>query len=81
MLSSHTDIIKEINQTANRFQSSIVLVSDNKALDAKSLLGLFLSYLSMTKEYIIEIYGPDEEEAKKAMLEVFQKHEIKATVK
>jgi phosphocarrier protein HPr len=81
MLSSHTDIVKEINHTANRFQSSIVLISENKALDAKSILGLFLNYLSLTKEYVIEVYGPDEEEAKKAMLEVFQKHEIKAIVK
>jgi phosphocarrier protein HPr len=81
MISSHLDIVKEINQTANRFQSSIVLLSDNRALDAKSILNLFLNYLSLTKEYVIEVHGEDAEEAKQAMLAVFQKHEIKATVK
>jgi phosphocarrier protein HPr len=81
MLSSHTDIVKEINSTANRFESSIVLLCENRALDAKSILNLFLSYLSLTKEYVIEVHGADEEEAMKAMLAVFQKHEIKATVK
>lgn len=68
--------IVDINQTASDFKSSIVLrVSDTKFVDVKSILGLSIS-LYKNLAYKLEIHGPDEEEAKSAMLEVFSKHHI-----
>ncbi|GGF93264.1 HPr family phosphocarrier protein [Paenibacillus abyssi] len=72
--------IVDINQTAARFKSSIVLrINDAKFVDAKSILGLSLT-LYQTDEYRLEIHGPDEVEAKSAMLEVFNKHHLHVEV-
>ncbi len=60
----------DINQIANQFKSSIVLVMDNKVVDAKSMLGLSNSVLT-SDFFRLEIYGEDAEEAKKAMRDVF----------
>jgi phosphocarrier protein len=68
-----TKAIVEINKTANKYQSSIVLKTDGKNLDAKSILGLSLTLVKYQK-YRLEIYGHDEEEAKSAMATVFEKH-------
>lgn len=72
-----TSAVVEINQTASRFQSSIVMRVDNKSIDVKSMLGLSISLL-YNQSYTLEIYGPDEEDAKKAMAEVLQKHGLTA---
>ena len=71
--------VVEISQTANRFTSSIVLQYDNKYIDVKSILGLFTS-LTDGGTYELHIHGPDADEAKKAMLEVFQKHNLQVTL-
>ncbi|WP_438446994.1 HPr family phosphocarrier protein [Gorillibacterium sp. sgz5001074] len=68
-----TSAIVEINQTASRFQSSIVMRVDNRFIDVKSMLGL-CSTLPYNQTYKLEIYGPDEDEAKKAMAAVLDKH-------
>lgn len=70
-----TRAIVDINQTANKFKSSIVLRMDNKHIDAKSILGLSLTLVGNQK-YILEIHGPDESEAKSAMVVVFEKHNL-----
>jgi len=68
--------IVSINQTANRFQSSIVLRWKGKAIDVKSILGLSLTLLS-SQEYTLEVHGPDEAEAKAAMIAAFEKHGLR----
>ncbi|MFC5528219.1 HPr family phosphocarrier protein [Cohnella yongneupensis] len=68
-----TTAIVEINQTAGSYQSSIVLHCDSKCIDVKSILGLTLS-LIRDKAYRLDVHGPDEAEAKKAMKEIFEKH-------
>jgi len=68
--------IAEISQTANQFRSSIVLHYDNKYIDVKSILGLFTTLLA-TGSYTLHVHGPDADAAKKAMLEVFAKHNLK----
>jgi phosphocarrier protein len=72
--------VVEISQTANRFTSSIVLQYDNKYIDVKSILGLFTS-LTDGGTYELHIHGPDAEEAKTAMLDVFRKHNLNVTLK
>ncbi|MBP1156123.1 MULTISPECIES: HPr family phosphocarrier protein [unclassified Paenibacillus] len=73
MPNANNAAIVEISQTANKFRSSIVLQYDNKYIDVKSILGLFTTLLTSGK-YDLHVHGPDADEAKKAMAEVFEKH-------
>ena len=75
-MSDKNAAIVEISQTANRFSSSIVLKYENKYIDVKSILGLFTTLVG-TSEYELHVHGPDEDQAKKQMLEVFAKHQLK----
>lgn len=74
-----TRTIVDITKKASEFQSSIVLRANNKHIDVKSILGLSLTLVT-THDYILEIHGPDEEEAKKAMVEVFENHDLTVKV-
>lgn len=67
--------VVEISQTANKFRSSIVLAYDNKYIDVKSILGLFTT-LTFSGDYHLHVHGPDANEAKAAMVEVFEKHQM-----
>lgn len=78
-MSTGVRAIVDINQTANQFKSSIVLrISDHKFIDVKSIMGLSIT-LYVKDEYRLDIHGPDEAEAKSAMLEVFNKHHLHVT--
>lgn len=69
--------IVDINKTANLFASSIVLRVDNKHIDVKSILGLSFTLVT-NYEYLLEIHGPDDDQAKASMAEVFLKHGLRA---
>ena len=75
MASANNAAIVEISQTANKFRSSIVLQYDNKYIDVKSILGLFTTLLT-SSNYDLHVHGSDAEEAKKAMAEIFAKHNL-----
>lgn len=75
-----TSAIVEINQTASRFDSSIVMKVGNKFIDVKSMLGLSMTLL-YDEAYSLEVYGSDEAEAKKAMKEVLEKHGVNVEIK
>lgn len=72
---SNNAAIVEISQTASKFTSSIVLQFENKYIDVKSILGLYTTLLN-TQAYVLHVHGPDVEEAKQAMSEVFAKHNL-----
>lgn len=72
-------VVYEINETANKFGSSIVIITDNKTIDAKSILGLTYSVLN-SQTFKLEIHGQDEEEAKTAMARVFWKNNLPVEV-
>ncbi|TKH42007.1 HPr family phosphocarrier protein [Paenibacillus sp. FSL R10-2782] len=78
-MSNNNAAIVEIAQTASKFTSSIVLHSENKYIDVKSILGLFTTLVS-SHSYELHVHGPDAEEAKKAITEVFQKHGLHISV-
>ncbi|AIQ29438.1 MULTISPECIES: HPr family phosphocarrier protein [Paenibacillus] len=78
-MSSNNAAIVDIAQTASQFNSSIVLQADNKYIDVKSILGLFTTLVS-SQSYELHVHGTDAEEAKKAMSEVFAKHNLNFTV-
>ncbi|MNW28370.1 HPr family phosphocarrier protein [Paenibacillus massiliensis] len=78
-MSSNNAAVVEIAQTAGKFTSSIVLHSDNKYIDVKSILGLFTTLVN-SHSYELHVHGPDADEAKKAMAEVFAKHGMEIQV-
>jgi phosphocarrier protein HPr len=67
--------IVELNRTAQQFRSSIVIKTENITVDAKSILGLSNSIL-VSNSFLLEIHGPDEEEAKKEMAAIFCKYQL-----
>ncbi|MBP1154275.1 MULTISPECIES: HPr family phosphocarrier protein [unclassified Paenibacillus] len=73
---NHAETMVRIVQAANNFKSSIVLKYNNKFVDAKSLLGLYTT-LADSGEHELHVHGPDEEEAKKAMIEVLKGHGLR----
>lgn len=77
-MSNNTAIV-EISQTASKFRSSIVLQAEHKYIDVKSILGLFTTLVN-SHAYELHVHGPDEEEARAAMREVFEKHGLQVTV-
>ncbi|MEW9700505.1 HPr family phosphocarrier protein [Paenibacillus sp. SI8] len=68
-----TKAIVEINQAANQFKSSIVIKVGARFIDVKSILGLSITLFS-NQEYQLEIHGPDEAEARSALIALFEKH-------
>ena len=76
---SNNEAVVEIAQTAGRFTSSIVLQAENKYIDVKSILGLFTTLVT-NQSYELHVHGPDAEEAKAAMTDVFAKHGLQVTV-
>lgn len=79
MPNANNAAIVDISQTANKFRSSIVLQYENKYIDVKSILGLFTTLLS-SSTYDLHVHGPDADEAKKAMSEVFAKYNLGVNV-
>ncbi|CAM3351451.1 HPr family phosphocarrier protein [Marinicrinis lubricantis] len=78
-MSDKNAAIVEISQTANKFTSSIVLQYDNKYIDVKSILGLFTTLVN-TNAYELHVHGPDADDAKTAMKEVFAKHNLSVAI-
>ncbi|MFB5266313.1 HPr family phosphocarrier protein [Paenibacillus enshidis] len=76
---SNNAAVVEIAQTAGKFTSSIVLHSENKYIDVKSILGLFTTLVD-THSYELHVHGPDADAAKIAMAGVFAKHGLKITI-
>ena len=76
---SNNAAIVDISQTANKFRSSIVLQAENKYIDVKSILGLFTTLVG-GHSYELHVHGPDADEAKAAMSEVFAKHNLDITI-
>lgn len=79
MTTNKNAAIVDIAQTAGKFKSSIVLQFDNKYIDVKSILGLFTTLITES-DYELHVHGPDEEDAKKAMADVFAKHGLKVKI-
>ncbi|WP_219837751.1 HPr family phosphocarrier protein [Paenibacillus sp. R14(2021)] len=76
---SNNAAIVDISQTANKFRSSIVLQAENKYIDVKSILGLFTTLVG-GHSYELHVHGPDADEAKTAMADVFAKHNLNVQV-
>ncbi|GAB2702515.1 HPr family phosphocarrier protein [Paenibacillus thermoaerophilus] len=79
MPGSGNTAIVQISQAANKFRSSIVLQYENKFIDVKSILGLYTTLVDKGV-YDLHVHGPDAEEAKKTLAELFEQHNLKVRI-
>lgn len=75
-----TEIGWEISKTANRFKSSCVLKFGKIIIDAKSILGVFIT-LTEHHNYELYVMGPDEDEAKRALSDLFARYDLSYIIK
>ncbi|MEA1976084.1 MAG: HPr family phosphocarrier protein [Bacillota bacterium] len=67
----HARPASQLVQLANSFDSNIIIKTDNKNLDCKSILCLMSSGIKENDEIFIEAIGDDEEEAIKKIVTFF----------
>lgn len=75
-----TELGWAISNAANAFQSSIVLKCGHIVIDAKSILGVFVS-LQNQKSFELYVIGPDAYEAKQAMSDLFARYNLNFIIK
>lgn len=59
-------------KTANGFQSNIVLESNGKTINAKSIMSIMSSGLSQNSEVKLIVNGPDEDKAFDCIVDLFE---------
>lgn len=74
-------IISDLSLTASRFQSSIVFLKDQRAVDAKSIMGLYSVWADQDPPKTVYIEGPDKDAAKSALSQIFALHSIEVEFK
>ncbi|MBR6172127.1 MAG: HPr family phosphocarrier protein [Eubacterium sp.] len=60
--------VAEIVQTASQYESRIFLISGDKKINAKSIMGMMSLTLSNEVEIEVEAEGPDEDDAVNAIV-------------
>lgn len=66
-----TDTIKDIVNEFNKINSRIFIISDNKRVNAKSIMGVLSLSLKSGDNIFIEVIGDDEEETIESMTKLF----------
>ncbi len=61
--------VAEIVQTASQYESRIFLISGDKKINAKSIMGMMSLSLCNNEEIEVEAAGPDEEAAVTAIVD------------
>ncbi|MBU8932461.1 MAG: HPr family phosphocarrier protein [candidate division Zixibacteria bacterium] len=56
--------------TASRYEATVFLTRDHHSVNGKSIMGVMTLAAELGSELIIEVDGPDEEEAMQAILDV-----------
>lgn len=59
-------------KTANSYKSEVFLIKDGSEYNGKSIMGLLSMGASKGTEVIVQVEGPDEDEALKALLTVLE---------
>jgi len=70
-LGLHARPAAKLVQTASNFISSIVLIKENLEVNAKSIMGVMMLAAEMGSKIVIRVDGSDENEALKAVAQVF----------
>jgi len=71
-LGLHARASAKLTQTAGGFQSEVWLTRNNKRVNAKSIMGVMMLAASKGASIGIEIDGPDEQAAMKALVDLIQ---------
>ena len=58
-------------QTASKFSSDVLIIKDDKEVNAKSIMGIMALGAGQGTELTIQINGADEDQALAAILELF----------
>lgn len=69
-LGLHARAAARFVQTASRFRSQVVVVSEGRRRDGKSILGVLLLAAAQGSRLTLEVDGPDEEKAVTALHEL-----------
>ncbi len=69
-LGLHARAAAKLVNTASRFRSDVRLRRDQKEANAKSIMGVMMLAAAKGTEMVLEVEGPDEEEAFGAMKEL-----------
>jgi phosphocarrier protein len=69
-LGLHARAAAKLVSTASRFDSRILLCKDEREVDAKSILAVMMLAASKGTTIELVIKGPDEEDAKAALIEL-----------
>lgn len=69
-LGLHARAAAKLVSTASRFNSRILLGKDDREVDAKSILSVMMLAASKDTEIELILNGPDEEDAKAALVEL-----------
>ena len=67
----HMRPAEQLVRTASRFESEITLVKDAVPVNGKSILGVMMLAAEYGSSITVEINGPDETDALKAITEMF----------
>jgi len=71
-LGLHARAAAKLVHTANTFSSEVFIGGDDEEVNAKSILGLLTLAASKGKSVTVRADGPDEEDAVRALVELFQ---------
>jgi phosphocarrier protein len=71
-LGLHARAAARLVQTANQFDSQVLLVKDGEEVDGKSILGLLLLAASQGTRLVVRCAGQDEDAALKAVVELIE---------
>lgn len=61
-----------IAQTANKFQSEVIISRDDTSVNAKSIMGVITMAAGYNTVLTMQVEGPDEEAAANAIVELFE---------
>ena len=70
----HDNPIAELVQVACKFDSEITLESDNRKINAKSIMGMMSLGLDTGESVTVSVDGADEEEAMKSIEKYLSSH-------
>jgi len=68
----HARASAKVVEASARFQSEITIIKDGQRVNARSIMGLMMLAASLGSEIGVEVAGPDEDEAMKAMLALIE---------
>ncbi len=70
-LGVHARPSASITQVATRFKSEVWLTKNNRRINAKSIMGVMMLAAAKGAVLVLDVDGPDEEEAVKSLSELF----------